>query len=254
MQVYGFLYNLSMILYRGTNKIIRQPKINPQSRFLCFGQGIYLTANKKRAERDALEFTYRMQCGSPVVNVYEIDKKALKGLKVLKVARPNMDWLKLVMSCHSGKYPETEYDVIIAPFPYSHLAHRIASLEDSPELTPKLYEPCNRFFFLKTVLKTDRGLSLLKYKTSLEVRSKSYREDFVDGFSRYNLTSNIIDCFVARTGMNEREALRKLYASKLYEKMSDPLLKTICFSSSALAEMLVSELETGKFSYPDEDL
>ena len=54
--------------------------------------------------------------------------------------------------------------------------------------------------------------------------------------------------------MNEREALRKLYASKLYEKMSDPLLKTICFSGSALAEMLVSELETGKFSYPEEDL
>ena len=54
--------------------------------------------------------------------------------------------------------------------------------------------------------------------------------------------------------MNEREALRKLYSSKLYEKLSDPLLKTVCFSGSALAEMLISELETGKFSYPDEDL
>lgn len=42
-----------MILYRGTNRSIAQPKINPKSRFLCFGQGVYLTASKKWAEKDA---------------------------------------------------------------------------------------------------------------------------------------------------------------------------------------------------------
>ena len=54
-----------------------------------------LTASKKRTERDALEFTRRMQCGSPVINVYEIDKEAMEGLKVIKIAKPDMDWLKI---------------------------------------------------------------------------------------------------------------------------------------------------------------
>ena len=66
---------LDMKLYRGTNKVIKCPKINPKSRFLNFGAGCYYVFNKKIAERDAQEMTHRMQCGSPVVNVYEIDTK-----------------------------------------------------------------------------------------------------------------------------------------------------------------------------------
>ena len=47
--------------------------------------------------------------------------------------------------------------------------------------------------------------------------------------------------------------LKAFYCSGLYEDLSDVSLKTCRFSIKALENMFYDELDSGKYSYPDED-
>ena len=246
---------LDMKLYRGTNKVIKCPKINPKSRFLNFGAGCYYVFNKKIAERDAQEMTHRMQCGSPVVNIYEIDKEALKGLKVLKIAKPDMDWLTHILACRKGVYNGEEYDVILAPLPCRNLNDRICSCEMHTKRKPCLFSYKKTDFFNAAVFKTEAALSLIKFSGTSEIEFKPYiRRNFSSSLSLFNLISPIIKYVSMRTGMSKLRSLEKFYFSDIYEKINDLSLKLGYFSGRAIGEMLVEELETGKLSYPDEDL
>lgn len=242
-----------MILYRGTNKAIKYPKINPKSRFLNFGAGCYYVFNKKVAERDAQEMTHRMQCGSPVINVYEIDKEALKDLKVLKIAKPDLDWLTHILACRKGVYHGEEYDVILAPLPCSCLIRNIRSCEMHNKRPPLLFSYKKTDYFNAAVFKTEAALSLIRFIGISEIEFKPCARRNFSG-RLFNIISSITKYVSMKTGMSKMRALEKFYFSNVYEKINDLSLKLGYFSGSAIGEMLIEELETGKFSYPDEDL
>ena len=230
-------------------------KTLPKSRFLNFGTGCYYVFNKKIAERDAQEMTRRMQCGSPVVNVYEIDKEALKGLKVLRIAKPDTEWLTHILACRKGVYNGEEYDVILAPLPCRKLNNTICFCERHTKKKPRLSSYKKTDFFNAAVFKTEAALSLIKFSGTSEIEFKPcISRNFSSSLSLFNLVSSIMKYVSMRTGMSKFCALEKFYFSDIYEKINDLSLKLGYFSGSAIGEMLVEEVETGRFFYPDEDL
>jgi len=57
--------------------------------------------------------------------------------------------------------------------------------------------------------------------------------------------------YVMERGYDRETAIGKLYGSKLYESVCSEQTKMWWYSSSLLADLLIEEVETGKFTYPD---
>ncbi len=75
-------------------------------------------------------------------------------------------------------------------------------------------------------------------------------------FENYDIVyqiSAIVENSAKKTGRKPMEMLKAFYCSGLYEDLSDVSLKTCRFSIKALENMFYDELDSGKYSYPDED-
>ncbi|MDR0453695.1 MAG: DUF3990 domain-containing protein, partial [Deferribacteraceae bacterium] len=86
------------------------PSANYSKRYLDFGVGFYVTADKKQAENWAKRKAVRLNA-KPVINVYSLsdDLTAYKGLLF-----ENEDgaWLDFVANCRKGKEVYKNYDYI----------------------------------------------------------------------------------------------------------------------------------------------
>ncbi len=104
-----------MLLYHGSNTLVKEPKIIKSNRFLDFGEGFYTTSNYEQAENFAQKVSSRRKEGPAVVNVYEFDEKNIKDLSVLKFDIANEKWLDFVSDNRNGKVFPDNYDLITGP-------------------------------------------------------------------------------------------------------------------------------------------
>ncbi len=103
-----------MILYRGSNKKIEKPKINPKSGIMSLGAGFYLTTDKRLAERDAQEMSKRLKYGRPTVNEYEISNADMKALETVKLSNPDQEWISYMISMRAGEKESRQCDVLFS--------------------------------------------------------------------------------------------------------------------------------------------
>lgn len=72
-----------MILYHGSNVAINAIDLSRSMRGKDFGQGFYLSADKKQAEEMAV-FKAMQYDGTPIVTAFEFDEIALEAISLLK--------------------------------------------------------------------------------------------------------------------------------------------------------------------------
>lgn len=102
-----------MILYHGSNVVVKQPKLVEQNRFLDFSYGFYTTTNEEQAKNFAQKVIV-FRGGKPIVNVYELDENAFTHLlKIKKFSAPDEEWLNFVSAHRNGTYNGEKYDLII---------------------------------------------------------------------------------------------------------------------------------------------
>lgn len=105
-----------MIIYHGSNIVVKTPKLVVQNRFLDFGYGFYTTTNKVQAMSFAEKVYKRKRDGSQKVSIYEIDEERLFAeCSLLKFDFPSEAWLDFVAKNRSGTYNGEMYDVIFGP-------------------------------------------------------------------------------------------------------------------------------------------
>lgn len=103
-----------MILYHGSNTIVRQPRLLEPNRTLDYGSGFYTTCAEKQAYDWALrKLRTPEQC--TYVNVYELDRNALKDLNVLWFDEPTEEWIDFVMRNRQDELYRHDYDVVYGP-------------------------------------------------------------------------------------------------------------------------------------------
>ena len=100
-----------MIVYHGSNQVIKTPDISFSKNYLDFGKGFYITTFKKQAEKWAARKASRYG-GEPVVNEYELLDN-LSSFSVLRFDDENEKWLDFVCSCRNGQDLNKDYDIII---------------------------------------------------------------------------------------------------------------------------------------------
>ncbi len=103
-----------MILYHGSNIIVKQPRLIQQNRYLDFGNGFYTTTNQEQAESFSKKVAFR-RGGMPILNIYEFDDLAINDLMIKRFLSPDEKWLDFVSLHRNGIYDGEKFDLIIGP-------------------------------------------------------------------------------------------------------------------------------------------
>ena len=158
-----------MIVYHGSNAIVKTPKLITQNRFLDFGFGFYTTLNKSQAISFADKVARRKKEGAKAVNVYEFDKAtAFAKCSVLEFDLPDEKWLDFVSDNRSGSYTGNTFDLVYGPVANDDVyatfllyASGVLSKEQTLEAL-KIKKLYNQLVFC-----TEKALSYLKFVGTL---------------------------------------------------------------------------------------
>lgn len=104
-----------MIVYHGSNMIVKEPKILTPNRFLDFGAGFYTTTNYNQAINFAGKVTMRKKSGRSNVNIYELDESIFNEVNVINFESADEAWLDFVSDNRSGIDKTIGYDLICGP-------------------------------------------------------------------------------------------------------------------------------------------
>ncbi len=103
-----------MIIYHGSDVVVKKPILIEARRTLDFGAGFYTTTNKKQAVSFAHKVMMRNDSRTKVVSIYDVDfDKMEQKWDVLKFDTPNANWLDFVFLNRQGIYKDKQYDVVI---------------------------------------------------------------------------------------------------------------------------------------------
>lgn len=158
-----------MILYRGSNLEVKEPKIIKSKRLLDFGTGFYLTTDYEQAKKWALRTTSRREEGAPTITVFSFDENELEKLDVLTFEGANKEWLRYISANRTDKAAGDSYDIVMGPVANDQAIRTVNNFLKGyfdEEIAIQLLLPQN----LKdqVVFKTEKALAMLKYN---EVRT-----------------------------------------------------------------------------------
>lgn len=152
-----------MILFHGSNMIVKEPLIIDSNRYLDFGTGFYTTTNENQAVNFAQKVVQRKK-GNPVVNVYELDDASIKDLKVKEFDGLNEEWLDFVSANRNGTYNGEQYDLIVGAVADDDV-YRTLQVYASGLLTKEQALEALKIkkLFNQYVFATNRSLKVLKF-------------------------------------------------------------------------------------------
>lgn len=104
-----------MILYHGSNCVVRNLEIRKSNRFLDFGNGFYTTTNLDQATNFAKKVAKRINQDNCFVSVYSFDDSRINDLKILSFNSPDEKWLDFVSNNRNGTSLNNNYDLIYGP-------------------------------------------------------------------------------------------------------------------------------------------
>lgn len=100
-----------MIVYHGSNKVIREPDVKHSFRALDFGKGFYVTTVNEQAERWAKRKSIIYGQEKGVVSVYQM-KEDFSGFAYKNFGGNLAEWIDFVCRCRDGGNDYLQYDII----------------------------------------------------------------------------------------------------------------------------------------------
>ena len=168
-----------MLLYHGSNVVIKEPKLLNQTRGLDFGPGFYLTTSEKQAANFSKIVFNRTKTGSSMVNVYEYNNTtAEKMLFIKKFEKAETEWLRFVAENRLKTYQGIQYDMVIGPVANDTVMPAIQAYlnglinEEATLITLKTSKLVDQMCF-----KTEKTFSFLKFINAYDIMNKSHANE-----------------------------------------------------------------------------
>ena len=159
-----------MILYHGSNVVVKEPEIRIYNRYLDFGYGFYTTSNYEQAKNFA-EKVAKRKGGKAIVNIYEYnDETFCEYLKIKIFDSTNEEWLDFVSDNRNGTLKDSKYDIVIGPvadddvYKTLHIYNDGLVTKEQALEALKVKKLYNQYVFLST-----RALLFLKFIKSEEI-------------------------------------------------------------------------------------
>jgi len=112
-----------VILYHGSNQVVSVVDFKKCKPYKDFGLGFYLTIYTEQAKRMATR-TANIYGGIPVVNVFEYNEDAARGLNIKVFDGPTAEWARFVMNNRNKFFKDVasldcntdaKYDIVVGP-------------------------------------------------------------------------------------------------------------------------------------------
>ena len=159
-----------MLLYHGSNVIVRKPILLKSDRKLDFGSGFYVTSSFDQAKRWADLTAKRRGKGAGCVTVYEFDEIAARNLCILEFENPSVQWLRFVSSNRKGTSEPDTYDIVIGPVANDRtmpvISLYFAGIYDEDEAIKRLLPQKLKDQY---AFKTEEALNALAYKEVISI-------------------------------------------------------------------------------------
>lgn len=133
-----------MILYHGSNVVVKDPIIVKSDVGRDFGFAFYLTPIKEQAEKMAKRKGRRTRTNKAFVSVFEWDEKT-DDLNYKNYPEADFEWLELVVNCRSNSKYIHGYDIVQGKIADDTVGETIS-------------------FILDGVIDMETGLKRLKYQ------------------------------------------------------------------------------------------
>lgn len=158
-----------MILYHGSNVVLKEPKLLKPARRLDFGNGFYLTSSYDQAARWSQLSVRRRGAGTAYVSVFSFPEAKFDALQVLKFEGATPEWLTYIGENRFKDKMTDNWDVVVGPvandttMPTLRLFFaNVLNVEQTIEnLMPQNLKDQYAF-------KTQRAIDLLEFKEALE--------------------------------------------------------------------------------------
>ena len=159
-----------MLLYHGSNIVVREPKILKSQRYLDFGAGFYMTSDFEQARKWAVRTSARREEGVATISVFEINDDYVDRVKVRTFVRPDRDWLRYITVHRTGNPPADDYDMVVGTVANDQAIRTVNNYLKGyfpEEVAIKLLLPQklkDQYLF-----RTEKALSLLAFKEARQV-------------------------------------------------------------------------------------
>lgn len=121
-----------MILYHGSNILIREIDLSMSKVGKDFGCGFYLSSDKAQALELAEKKTEQLGFSTPVLNVYDFDESCLTGtdLSVGRYDGYTLEWARFVLMNRKNRtrIQAHDYDIVIGPIANDAVGFQIRRL------------------------------------------------------------------------------------------------------------------------------
>ncbi|MBN4062975.1 MAG: hypothetical protein COA82_10810 [Alkaliphilus sp.] len=161
-----------MILYHGSDVVVKKAILLKSKRTLDFGAGFYTTTNKKQAVSFAHKVMMRNDSQIKVVSIYDFDR-VKQRLDVLEFDVPNANWLDFVFANRQGIYNDKQYDIVIGAVADDAI-YRVFGLYEAELLSREetLKRLKIRKLYNQVTFCTERALTKLKYIGKLNLHNE----------------------------------------------------------------------------------
>lgn len=164
-----------MILYHGSNVIVKQPKIIVQDKGRDFGLAFYVTPIKEQAERMAKrKQKQKIMAGEKkakaVVSVFDWDED-ISRFKYKEYKDANLNWLNMVIKCRSEVSFKHGFDIVKGKIADDNVGETILFVIRG---VMRKEDAIKRLRFQKInsqiAFCTDESLKILKFVKSYEIK------------------------------------------------------------------------------------
>lgn len=104
-----------MLLYHGSNILVKDPRIVVTARGLDFGAGFYLTSSYEQAKRWAQLITKRRGNGKAIVSIFEFNEDKMNELNHIVYDEPDNAWLNVISNNRIDPLYKSDYEIIVGP-------------------------------------------------------------------------------------------------------------------------------------------
>ena len=159
-----------MILFHGSSKEVREPRILVPNRTLDYGVGFYTTTSEQQARDWALR---RISgAGIAYVNVYAFDETAATHLKRRDFTNPpEEDWVDFVYANRNRRDFVHDYDLVYGPVANDRVYAAFALYEQGLLNKQELITELRTYTLIdQMVFHTEAALEFLKFIEAKEVQ------------------------------------------------------------------------------------
>lgn len=209
-------------VYHGSIEEVKSPEIRQPNRSLDYGSGFYTTTSYEQAKKWVERRMKDKGVSVGYINVYELDDDVVKDMKSLFFKKPTEEWVNFVMKNRTEREFCHDYDIVYGPVADDSVYTQFTLYEGGIISMPTLIQELKTYKLVDQYLfHTEKSLQAIKFVESKKYQDMSAKITQDNLYMLLPLKIGWLAPWLSEDkGISLTEAIKRIYRSKLYKKLS----------------------------------